>query len=210
MKIKKKINSFIKSKDKTRLIRDKIVSRLQRIWFVIQFRNFGKNSLIESPDRIIGKKYISIGDNVRILHHMRMEATDRWGEQNFSPSITIADNVSIGQNFHIVAANDLVIGANTTISGNVFITDNNHEYRKIDVHILDQPLKVNKTVIGENCFIGFGAAIQAGTVLGKQCIVGSNAVVQGQFEDYSVIVGCPAKVIKKYNLESGIWESISS
>lgn len=65
-----------------------------------------------------------------------------------------------------------------------------------------------RTEIGENCFIGFGAAIQAGTVLGKQCIVGTNAVVRGEFPDYSVIVGAPAKVVKQYNKETGEWERI--
>lgn len=65
-----------------------------------------------------------------------------------------------------------------------------------------------ETIIGENCFIGFGASIQAGTVLGKKCIVGTNAVVHGTYPDYSVIVGVPAKSIKRYNEETGDWEKI--
>ena len=73
-------------------------------------------------------------------------------------------------------------------------------------HIMEQPMICKKTVIGENCFIGFGAAIQAGTVLGKQCVVGTNAVVRGTYPDYSVIVGVPAKVVKRYNKETGKWD----
>lgn len=99
-----------------------------------------------------------------------------------------------------------MIGKKTTISGNVFITNIDHEYQKIDKHIMEQPMICKKTVIGENCFIGFGAAIQAGTVLGKQCVVGTNAVVRGTYPDYSVIVGVPAKVVKRYNKETGKWE----
>ena len=53
-----------------------------------------------------------------------------------------------------------------------------------------------------------GACIQAGTVLGKQCVVGANAVVRGTYPDYCVIVGVPARVIKKYNPETGKWEKV--
>lgn len=53
-----------------------------------------------------------------------------------------------------------------------------------------------------------GAAIMAGTVLGKQCVVGANAVVKGTYPDYSVIAGVPAKIIKRYNAQSGLWEKV--
>ena len=147
-----------------------------------------------------GTQNISLGNRVRIYPGCRME-THKGGQ------IIIEDDCSIAQNFHITSGDSpLVIGKKTTISGNVFITNIDHEYQKIDKHIMEQPMICKKTVIGENCFIGFGAAIQAGTVLGKQCVVGTNAVVRGTYPDYSVIVGVPAKVVKRYNKETGKWE----
>ena len=104
-----------------------------------------------------------------------------------------------------VARIKLVIGAHTTISSNVMITNIDHEYREVGKHILQQPYLVRRTTIGENCFIGFGAMIQAGTVLGKQCIVGANSVVRGTFPDYCVIVGAPARIIKRYDPERKNW-----
>jgi acetyltransferase-like isoleucine patch superfamily enzyme len=53
-----------------------------------------------------------------------------------------------------------------------------------------------------------GSAIMAGTRLGKQCIVGANSVVKGEFPDYCVIVGAPAKIVKKYNFETQEWEKV--
>lgn len=69
-------------------------------------------------------------------------------------------------------------------------------------------MNIKETKIGENCFIGIGVAIQAGTILGKQCVVGSNSVVRGEFPDYCVIVGAPARIVKKYNFETQRWEKI--
>lgn len=64
------------------------------------------------------------------------------------------------------------------------------------------------TKIGEGCFIGFGAVIQAGTILGRHSVVGANSVVKGEFPDYSVIVGVPAKVVKSYNIMTKKWERV--
>lgn len=51
--------------------------------------------------------------------------------------------------------------------------------------------------IGKNCFIGCNSIILKGTVLGDGCVVGAGAVVAGKFENNCVIVGNPAKVIKR-------------
>ncbi|HEM6086699.1 acyltransferase [Streptococcus suis] len=166
------------------------------------FGKVGKSSYLASSISIIGAKNIFIGDKVRIFPGNRMETYNNG-------SIHIGDNCSIGQNFHVTSTDkELIIGSNTTILGNVFVTNIDHDYRNIGVPILEQPMLFKETIIGENCFIGFGASIQAGTVLGKQCIVGTNAVVRGTYPDYSVIVGVPAKAIKRYNEETGDWEKI--
>ena len=49
------------------------------------------------------------------------------------------------------------------------------------------------------------SVILPGTILGKHCVVGANSVVSGVFDDYSVIVGSPARVVKKYNKETREW-----
>jgi hypothetical protein len=35
--------------------------------------------------------------------------------------------------------------------------------------------------------------------------VGTNAVVRGTFPDYCVLVGAPARIVKRYDAISGIW-----
>lgn len=53
-----------------------------------------------------------------------------------------------------------------------------------------------KTVsIDDYSFIGAGAIILPGSNIGKYCIVGAGAVVKGEIEDYSIVIGNPAKKI---------------
>jgi carbonic anhydrase/acetyltransferase-like protein (isoleucine patch superfamily) len=53
--------------------------------------------------------------------------------------------------------------------------------------------------IGENTLIGMGATLLNGAKIGRNSIVGANALVtEGkEFPDGSLIIGCPAKFIRK-------------
>lgn len=159
-------------------------------------------SYIGKPVSIEGINKIFIGKRVRIYPNIRLEVHGKHSK------LIISDNVGIAQNVHITTGSELTIGKGTTILANVFITDIDHDYTQIDVPILEQKKLIKKTTIGENCFIGSGAAIQAGTILGKQCIVGAHSVVRGEFPDYCVIVGTPARIVKKFNFETNKWEKI--
>lgn len=181
--------------------------KLKKIFWLIKsfiykcyFKKFGNMSYIAKPIFLSGVDKVIIENRVRIYPGMRMECI---GD---SSKILIKENTSIGQNLHLISNGNLIIGRNTTISGNVFITNMDHEYQEIGKHILEQKYKTNDTIIGDNCFIGYGAVIQAGTKLGKQCIVGSNSVVRGSFPDYCVLVGSPARIVKKYNHNTRKWE----
>ena len=159
-------------------------------------------SYMGKPVSIVGLNRITIGKRVRIYPNVRLEVHGKNSE------LIINDNVGIAQNVHITTGAVLEIGSGTTILANTFITDIDHDYTIIDVPILEQKNIIKRTSIGENCFIGMGVAIQAGTVLGKQCIVGANSVVRGVFPDYSVIAGVPARIIKRFNFDKNQWEKI--
>lgn len=162
---------------------------------------FGLKSYIGKPIFLSNMRKIYIGSRVRIYPMARIEVLG-------DGRISICDNVSIGQCFHLISAHNVIIGKDTTISANVFISDVEHQYSSIDVHIMEQPLMFDKTIIGSNCFIGYGAVIRAGTHLGHQCIVGANAVLKGTYPDYCVIAGNPGKIIKKYSKITRIWEKV--
>ncbi len=172
---------------------------LRAICYMPFFGKFGLPSYLGKPIFLKGIKHVFIGRKVRIFPHLRME-TQEGG------TIKICDDVVISQNVHITSAGRLEIGKSSLILANVFITNIDHDYTALGEHVVKQRIHVKDTVIGENCFIGMGAAIMAGTVLGKQCVVGANSVVRGIYPDYTVLAGAPAKIIRKYNPETQIWE----
>lgn len=167
--------------------------------YKITFGKVGNMTYIGNPIFIEGRKNIYIGNRVRIFPGIRMEAIGNG-------TIRIGNNTAIEQNVHITSGGEVQIGNDVTIVGNVCITNIDHQYKDIDKSVLNQEIKVTNTKIGDGCFIGFGAIIQAGTTLGSHCVVGANAVVRGNFPAYSVIVGAPAKIVKQYCPKTGKWE----
>ena len=180
---------------------DKFFWGLRAIFYAPFFGKMGMPSYFGKPIFLKGIRNVYIGKKVRIFPHLRMETQD-------GGSIVIEDDVVISQNVHITSAGKLKIGKSSLILANVFITNIDHDYTEIGKHVVNQKTSVKETSIGENCFIGMGAAIMAGTTLGKQCIVGANSFVKGEFPDYCVIVGSPAKIVKKYNQVTKIWEKV--
>lgn len=180
-----------------------------QIFYKPMFKSMGAKSVIKKP-MFLTPEYISVGNACYIWNDARIEAITSYANDSFNPHIILEDGVSFEQRCHITVADKLVIGKNTISSFDVMITDIDHEYENLDLPVGLQPLKVTKTYIGENCFIGSGAKIQAGTILGRHCVVGTNAVVRGTFPDYCVIVGVPARIVKRYDEVSRKWKKTNS
>lgn len=182
-----------------------IKQRLSQLYYGIRkviygfgYKEFGSRSVIKKPMRILGKSNISIGNSVFVLDGLRMEAVMHWAGKKYNPLICIKDNVAIGQYCHLTCANRLEIGKGTSILPNVLITDIEHEYVP-GKSSCETDITVGSVVIGEYVTIGMGARIMGhkNITIGNNCVIGANAVVTKSIPDNSVVVGIPAKIIKR-------------
>lgn len=174
-------------------------------YYQLVFAKYGKNVRFAKPLMVVNPNHIYIGDNVTIRSGMRLEPVINWKGRKYNPLIKIGNNVIIEQNCHMVCANSMVIENNVLISSNVFITDLDHVYTKINEPVMKQKIIVKNTTIKESSFLGTGVKIMAGVTIGKHCIVGANSVVTKSVPDYCVLAGVPARIIKQYNQELQEW-----
>lgn len=170
---------------------------------------FGKGSRVIRPMRIVGKRFVHIGAGTVIMHDARIEAVYSYGMDTFAPCIQIGDNVDIQQRVHITCAEKVVIENNVSVLPDVLITDINHPYRDIMIPPKKQRLEHSPTFIGEDSIIGMGARILPGIRIGKHCCIGANAVVTKNIPDYSMAVGIPAVVIKRFDFERQEWFKVN-
>jgi len=85
----------------------------------------------------------------------------------------------------------------------------NHGYEDINLPIHKQPVTTSPITVGDESWIGANAVVTAGVSIGKHCVVAAGAVVTKNIPDYSIAVGNPARVIKRYNPDSKQWEKVS-
>jgi len=71
-----------------------------------------------------------------------------------------------------------------------------------------QPLTIKPTVIEDEAHIGANSDVVAGVTVGKRCQVGAGSVVTKDIPPFSLAVGNLARVIKRYNEKSSLWEKV--
>ncbi|MFE8102961.1 acyltransferase [Brenneria goodwinii] len=208
-KIQRKIKSFYNMPFSRKI--QSLVFLFSRVYIGLFYRfrlkSCGRKVIIFKP-LFWTPEYITVGHNVLIWHSSRIEGINQYGNESFSPLISLGNNVSLQQNCHIIAAGNLKIGNDVTISLDVMINDTDHGYKNFDLNVLEQQLTHSPITIGSSCFIGAGARILSGTTLGDHCIVGANAVVKGKFPPGCVIAGIPARIIKKYDPVTQTWLTV--
>jgi acetyltransferase-like isoleucine patch superfamily enzyme len=187
---------------------------LKLVLYVIYAKIVLPNSrLIRYPIDIRGKKNIQFGKGLTTGYHCRIETHS----VNKEKVLTIGENVQFNDFVHIAAKQSVIIGDNVLIASKVFISDISHGFYKgndLDSDPKVDPKKRELTsspvVISENVWIGESASILAGVRIGKASVIGANSVVTKDIPDYSIAVGNPAKVIKKYNFNTKHWEKLDS
>jgi len=120
--------------------------------------------------------------------------------------VIIGDGTIIG--IGNVVIGPVKIGNNVMLAQNIVISGLNHNYEDVLVSPAHQNVNCKEITISDDVWIGSNSVITAGVTLGKHCIIGAGSVVTKSVPDFSVVVGNPAKVIKKYNQSSGVWEKV--
>ncbi len=122
----------------------------------------------------------------------------------------IIEKSNIG-NYSYTGANTIIketdIGKFCSISWNISITGNIHEYTNFSNHpftklstfgyVAQKENLNNKHIyIGNDVWIGANSCILPGVKIGNGAVIGAGAVVTKDVEPYAIVCGNPAKIIK--------------
>lgn len=179
---------------------------IKYFYYSHKFGQYFWSSIIDNPLRIDGGDNIFIGKSVSIKYKSWIAAKPLTGSD--SCRLVFEEGCVIGHFNHIFATKSIILQKNVLTADKVYISDNLHGYDDIKVPILKQPIVQKKAVeIGEGTWLGENVCV-IGANVGKHCIIGANSVVTRDIPDYSVAVGAPAKVIKKYDFHSHEWVKV--
>jgi acetyltransferase-like isoleucine patch superfamily enzyme len=115
-------------------------------------------------------------------------------ETQYDAEIELGNHVVISRGVHLVAFAGLRIGDGTMIGEYTSIRDANHA-RLASTPMRDSGNIARPIVIGNEVWIGRGAAILAGVHIGDGATVGANAVVTRDVPPGTTVAGVPARPI---------------
>ncbi len=168
-----------------------------------KYKNIGKKTYIDKSVHIIGLKNIRIGSNNII-------SDDTWLNVNDRTDGKIG--IEIGNNCYIGKRNFFNSSAKITLK-DYFMSGINCSLLGSD-HLIDEPLKpyihtgtTNDTsiYIGTNVWFGANVTVIGDVKIGHGSIIGANSLVLKDIPPFSIAVGNPAKVIKRYDFDNKKW-----
>lgn len=177
-------------------------------WYKIGFGGMGARTVFLGQVSHHNARGIEIGPKVIIGPHCRLECFIR--PSSVLPLLSIQTGVNIQHNVNIYAAEKLVIEKNVLIASGCMITDNNHGTQPDQSPYVCQPLSSSPTIIEEGVWLGEHVCVLAGSCVGRYSVIGSNSVVVGEIPAYSMAVGSPARVIKRFDSGTKQWVRVSN
>ncbi len=166
---------------------------------------YGRNVYLFPGVHIVRPQYVCIGDNVTIGRNTDIFVHPEDPDPR-ECIIEIGNNVHIGTNNIIGARKKIVLEENVLIGPHVMIGDHSHQYENADLPIKLQAVTEGGTVrIERDCWIGANVFIMPKVTIGRHSVIGANSVVNQNIPPFSVAVGSPARVVKRYEFKSQQW-----
>lgn len=164
--------------------------------------------------------YMKKGKNSVIYRSVRKDIVPfngfSLGKSSVIEDYTIINNavgeIIIGNHTRIGMGNTIIgpvmIGNNVILAQNVVISALNHNFEDVLTTINQQGVVTDQITIENNVWIGANTSILAGVHIGEHVVVGAGSVVTKDIPPFSVVVGNPAKIIKKYNFQVKQWITV--
>lgn len=185
---------------------DKLPIRFRCILQSVHLRGvmaIGSRSYIHPSVHLLGKNNIRIGSNTCISEGCWLNVNQKL--DNIT-SIAIGNNCFIGKQNFFTSGNVILIGDYTLTTIGCKFIGSTHNFDNPEVPYLSTgTTSENRIQIGVNCFIGAGATVLGNVKVGRGSVIGANSLVLSDIPPFSIAVGNPAVVVKRYSFSKKTW-----
>jgi galactoside O-acetyltransferase len=146
---------------------------------------------IDTGVTIMGFENITLGSNISFMKNSYIYAHD-GGVLMIGNNFTINSNSQLGASF-----GKIIIGNDCAIAPNCVLRASNHNFEDPDIPFRKQGHNYGEIIIEDDVWVASNCVITANTTIGKSSVVGAGSVVTKDVEEYSIIGGVPARLIKR-------------
>jgi acetyltransferase-like isoleucine patch superfamily enzyme len=173
------------------------------------FGYYGRNVHIQSGVRIVRPQFISIGDNVFVGRDtdIYVHPVDRNLKKII---IKLGNHVVLARNNIIGAQYSVVLEDYVGLSAYSMVGDFSRHYEDVEIPFqLQDSTEGGPVLIERWSWIGAHAFILPNVTIGRNSVIGANSVVNQNIPPYSVAVGVPARVVKRYDFALKQWVRVN-
>ena len=183
-------------------------SYLTRLWFMLKSEFIYRYSFSKKFASIAGRpmvwgiwNVVVYGPNIHLGKNVTMVGADGFRTNlttisfnGYEGSIKIGDNVLVMNGVRISSASEIIIGDNTMLANFCYIMDSDWH----DIYDRNSsPGKSSPVILESGVWVGDSAIICKGVRIGENSVIGAGSVVRENVPPNVVVIGNPAKVVKK-------------
>lgn len=210
--IREKISNHLRRENKIKRWikeRPKVMTGILKLLNWLQIlriqKKIGKSTLVAKSARITGWRNISIGHHTIIGEHAWLNVNQRQNE-----AISIGNYCYLGPNTFLSSGYQIVIKDYAMFTLGSKILGANHIIQNpFEPYISTGVTAEKKTNIGYNVWVGTDALIVGGVDIGYGSIIGAGSIVTQNIPPFSIAVGVPAKIIKRFDFSQNQWVKIN-
>jgi acetyltransferase-like isoleucine patch superfamily enzyme len=121
-------------------------------------------------------------------------------QNSHKPDPRFGPQVYINSNCTFIDTCAITIGARTLIGPNCSFFSGTHPLDPFLRDGMRGPEAGKPISVGEDCWFGGGAIVLPGVTIGRGVTVGAGSVVTKDVENFVVVVGNPARVVRRLNV----------
>lgn len=166
-------------------------------------RNVARTAFIDKSVHVLGWRSVVIGEDTILSQGCWLNVNHRNEHQ---------DKIKIGKRSYIGRDNFFTSGALIELKDYAmtsvfcsFIGSSHYFSDPFRPYIWSGVLDDAEITLGVNCQLGAGVTIVGNVKIGHGCIIGANTLVNKNVPPFSVVVGNPGRVIKRYDVETKTW-----
>ena len=180
-------------------------SGFKKLLYKMMGAKIGRNVFFGPQSVIISNDYhnVKIGDNVFFSLGVAITADELIIGDNTHvgyQALMTGKKIHIGKNCNInnrafieAYYAPVIIEDNVTIAGSAMISSHDGSF----MNVLGKKMIAKQITLKKKCFIGNNAVVLPGITINEKAIVGAGAVVTKDVEERTIVVGVPAKAIRK-------------
>jgi acetyltransferase-like isoleucine patch superfamily enzyme len=163
----------------------------------------GPGSYIDETAQVLGWQRVRIGHHTVVGEGTWINVNHRDGTE---PAVTIGDNCFIARRNFFSAGARIKIGDYCLTGPDCHFIGAGHDFASPFVPYLQGEVARDSIIeVGANCWFGSSVIVLENVHIGFGSVVGAGALVTRDCPPFSLVVGSPARVIKRFDTQRRAW-----